>query len=334
MNKHSTVSDGIFIPNVNYEYPKINIEAYIDTNILLKQVMWRIDKARLKDFRFEYKDGEIDDNKNLYADLSSILIHFKIGKFDEVLLKKRKILKRFRKHFYQNKKYYFDNLHLTAKLVLALNLIDAHPVKTMEVIQLNILEEYLENKIDWNDTLKDLWGIFAVTFANKEISLEEKVNIKKYMDKKFDLVYSESIKNIPRIRISKLYHFVTALDFVGLNYPDYKVVLDKLLEENYLQERKTCERTVCTDFDYAYLITKYSWQSNYRLNEVREITEELANIVVNDWNQSLNFFEEYSIPHMYDYLISLSVFQSLFREKFVGKTIPDIHHNTLLYKAN
>jgi hypothetical protein len=326
---------GIFIPGQNYKFPDdINESARINVNRLIEQVRMRLKNGQKGFFDYYAKKDNTKEKYDLYTTIASIIIKYEIGDIDEYLSRKDQITEIINTRILPlEKEILFYDAHLTAKFILAMNLLGIPNLKSQINVGVEDFKEYMEENIDWNGTLKDFWGTVAVSFAKKGFD-ENNAEVVEYLNKKFEVVFEQASKDQPRVMVSKLYHFIGALDFLNMEYPNPEKIIDFFLDLDYIDQRKTCERTVCTDFDLAYMLKNYALQSGYRVDEVQKLLKKLSLYVVNEWNDDIDLLKDFTTFHLFDFLVSTSVFQSISPELYTGPVIPDIYHNISLYRVN
>ena len=115
-----------------------------------------------------------------------------------------------------------------------------------------------------------------------------------YLKIKFDYVITNAVNDTLSIKISKIYHFLSALDCLQLKYPKEKEMIDLLLSLEYDNNRNVFIKNQCTDFDYAYSLINYSYQTSYRYDDIHKMINNIAFQRVYEWNYSDDFFSDFS----------------------------------------
>ncbi len=224
---------------------------------------------------------------------------------------------------------------MTALTISLLNLLAIKNISIDGINKNRDIIQQIENKVDWQGTLKDLWAISWLLLSNhnqNEISFIHEITIYFYKKLKYTLNSCKS-DEIP-IMISKLFHFFSSLDCLALPYPYEKEIIDFLLSLDYENSRNFVDKNQCTDFDYAYILYNYTFLTHYRHNDIISSIRNIAYQRANEWNRDLNFFKNFTTPYIHNYLISTAVFQKICRSSFMGKYLPDNYNRPSLYRVN
>lgn len=308
----------------------------INTNLLIEKIDQTLKKRQIGDW-FMYKQYLDSTGFDFYQSITGVLSLYVIGRLDIKNIDVQDLKKFITKHATDEEGYiYFKNPHGTAILYSLLNVLSiAGEFKLKKINDFNQFISILEKEVNWDGTLKDLWGVLWMNNnLLKNFSTNQLKDLEEYLNLKFNYVFENMLRGDMWEQISKVYHFISAIEATNIPYPQSKKVINFLIGLNYPKYRKPEKINQCTDFDYSYALWKYSVQSKYKVNRILKIITKVAKIRVEEYVYNENMFDEMSTSYIYNYLVGTGVFQQLSRELFTGVYLPDILNRPELFRNN
>lgn len=318
-------------------------QNHFDVNELKSWVWKELETRRLSSEPGDYSYHRSNNSVPLYSATGSAKICAALGiGLGDCLTRERWI-----EHinYFQNRDGSFvspsGNQHAAGEAIVALNILGgkpAHPVKHLAPLDSGKIKDWLES-LDWNGTHKDFCAGVAPIIASGFYDRKWFRILYKYIT---DIVTTEkpvmpwcSEEDPPWRVISCIYHITHGLDAGFIPYPFPEIIWQRLSELDYENVRDSLRRTVCTDFDYMFVLSRLVHQLPDKMHEFLERCRLLSVKMIAEWSTKREeLLADFSTHDLACYLVGWSILQRALPGLFAGPVIYDIQNAPWLYRLS
>jgi hypothetical protein len=229
--------------------------------------------------------------------------------------------------------------HAAGEAIAALNIlggVPGRPVRHLAPFQADKIKCWLKS-LDWSGTHKDFCAGVAPVIASGLHSPEWTEHLTGYIR---GLVSPENPllvwcveKDDPWRVISCIYHVTHGLDAGFIPYPFPELIWDRLAGLDYENRREDLDRTVCTDFDYMFILSRIAHQMPGKFAEFISRCTVLFDKLLEEWSGKKDeLLSRWSTHELACYLVGWSILQRALPGRFSGPVIYDIQNAPWLYR--
>jgi len=229
--------------------------------------------------------------------------------------------------------------HGACAAITALNLLGGRPgrpVRGLAPRSAPALEAWL-NGLNWGGTHKDLCGgvapVLASGFCGGDWVAAMRRNVEAHLAPERPLETWCGGGDPPSRVISCIYHVANAYDAAFVPYPRPQMLWDRLAGLEYDRKRDQLKRTICTDFDYGWLVERLACQLPERFAEGMGWLRSVAASMAAEWRTDrASLFARSSTHDLYCYGIGWAVYQRLSPGLFTGPGLLDTYNAPWLFR--
>lgn len=220
--------------------------------------------------------------------------------------------------------------HAAAMAIIALNLLGsapARPVRHLAPTTSEKLDAWIK-ALNWSSTHKALGmgaaPILASGFYDGDWIRTLRRNVESRLSPDRPLETWCTADAAPATVISCVYHVLESYDAGYLSYPQPQMLWDRLMGLQYDTRRNDLSRTICTDFDYAFLLERLCHQLPGRFPDFIRACGNVLEQRLAEWReQRERVFAECSTHDLYCYVVGWAIFQRILPDQFEGPGLLD-----------
>lgn len=230
--------------------------------------------------------------------------------------------------------------HGAAMAILALNILGgrpARPVRHLAPLDAAALPAWL-NRMDWDRSTHKAFccavrPVLASGFCDAHWmeTLRENVESRIHPERPRQ-VWSGSDRDPPWRVISCLYHVLSGYDAAFIPYPMPALLWDRLSAIQYETTRNDHRRTACTDFDYAWMLTRLCHQMPEHFVDAHRRCHAVLDLMIGEWHDARDRMLSATTLELYCQCIGWAVYQRLLPGRFTGPALQDTLNAPWLYR--
>lgn len=230
--------------------------------------------------------------------------------------------------------------HAAAIAIAALNLLGgrpARPVRGLAPTRAAQLDAWL-NRMDWaGGTHKEFWGGVSPILASGLYDEDWIATMRRNVEARLDPARPTQIWSRPddtaawRV-ISCMYHVLSGYDPAFIPYPHQEMLWNRLAALDYENTRDEQTRTSCTDFDYAWVLSRLCRQLPERCVELDRRLNAVLDKMIREWSAERERMLSATTHELYCQCIGWALYQNLLPERFSGPGLLDTLNAPWLYR--